>query len=488
MIDAFVIYSAQSAATATVAELLGSGVVAECHVLNAACQSVTVAGADTMDVPAVTSTAAVKAIAQAARHEYALIYTNGDVLGLGFHALERMLQVAADTGAVMCYADRYQVRNGEITKAPVIDYQQGSLRDEFEFGSVMLVKTAALKQAAAAMTGDYAHAGLYDLRLRLSEMGELVHINEYLYSEVAIDLRSSGEMIFDYQNPDNRGQQLEMEAVVTDYLKRVGAYLEPDDYEPVNLREGEFDVECTVVIPVLNRVRVIRDAIRSILAQKTDFKYNLIIVDNHSTDGTTQAIDEFAADSRLIHIIPERRDLGIGGCWNVGVDDPRCGRFVIGLDSDDVYKTDSVLQTVVDEFYRSGSAMVVGGYEITDFDLNILPPGEILHREWTEENGRNNLLRVNGIGGPRAFFTPVYRQLHLPNTSYGEDYAMGLNLSRRYHVGRVWDVLTCARRWDDNTDADLDVDAMNRNNTYKDRIRTWELKARIAHNKQKENK
>lgn len=484
MIDSFVLYSSREAAATTIAELKASGVVSSCFVMNGSAETVAVDGAKVLAIDGETSTATVKAIAAASEKEYTLIYSNGDALKLGLHALQRMLQIAEDSGAVMCYADRYQVRNGETAKAPVIDYQQGSLRDDFDFGSVILVKTSALKDAAKLMTDDYRFAGIYDLRLRLSEMGELVHINEYLYSEVAMDLRSSGEAIFDYQNPNNRGKQLEMEAVVTDYLKRVGAYLTPGKYEPVDLKEGDFAVECTVVIPVLNRVRVIRDAIKSVLKQKADFKYNLIIVDNHSTDGTSEAIDEFTDDERVIHIIPERRDLGIGGCWNVGVDDSRCGRFVIGLDSDDVYKTENVLTSIVNEFYRSNSAMVVGSYEITDFSMNILPPGAILHKEWTEENGRNNLLRVNGVGGPRAFFTPIYRKLYLPNTCYGEDYAMGLNITRRYHMGRVWDVLTCARRWEDNTDADLDVFKMNANNLYKDRTRTWELKARIAYNKQ----
>ena len=483
MIDSFVIYSGQEALSATLAALRSSEIVDECFVMNTTGAEVKAEGCTTLAVDSLTSTAAIKAIAESSKSKYTLIYTNNDVLKLGLHAMKRMVQIADDSNAVMCYADRYQVRRGVVTKAPVIDYQQGSLRDDFEFGSVVLIRTSALKQAARAMSGDYRHAGFYDLRLRLSEIGELVHINEYLYSEVAMDLRSSGEAIFDYQNPDNRGKQLEMEAVVTDYLKRVGAYLEPGSYEALDLKQGDFAVECTVVIPVLNRVRVIRDAIKSIFSQEAPFKYNLIIVNNHSTDGTSEAIDEFAADERVIHIIPERTDLGIGGCWNLCVDDPRCGRFVIGLDSDDVYKTEHVLTTMVAEFYRSNSAMVVGGYEITDFDMNVLPPGEILHKEWTDDNGRNNLLRVNGIGGPRAFFTPVYKSLYLPNTCYGEDYAMGLYVSRRYRVGRVWEVMTCARRWEDNTDADLDVFKMNANNVYKDRIRTWELQARIAYNK-----
>ncbi|MGM9803543.1 MAG: glycosyltransferase family 2 protein [Muribaculaceae bacterium] len=481
-IDAFILHGSQAASQSTAAQLRQSALVQNVTLLDVTGKA-QVDGCTTVGIDALTSTDTVRKIAELAQQVYTLIYMNGDELRLGYHALQRMMQIACDSQAVMCYADRYQVRDGVTVKAPVIDYQQGSLRDEFDFGSVWLVSTSALKKAAAAITNNYRYAGLYDLRLRLSLMGELVHINEYLYCEVALDTRSSGEAIFDYQNPNNRACQIEMEQVVTNHLKQVGAYLAPGSYEPVNLAEGEFPVECTVIIPVLNRVRVIRDAIKSVLKQKAPFKYNLIIVDNHSTDGTTEAIDEFAADERVIHIIPRRTDLGIGGCWNLGVDDERCGRFVIGLDSDDVYKTDQVLATMVAEFYRSNSAMVVGGYEITDFDMNVLPPGEILHKEWTDDNGRNNLLRVNGIGGPRAFFTPVYRSLHLPNTCYGEDYAMGLYVSRRYRVGRVWEVMTCARRWDDNTDANLDVFKMNANNVYKDRIRTWELKARIAYNK-----
>lgn len=480
-IEAFILYSDPAKASQTISQLEASGVVSKCYALTV--KSEQSAACEVIKVDSFDSTAAIKAIAEKATADYTLLYRNGDALRLGYHALQRMLKIADDSGAVMCYADRYQERNGVLTKAPVIDYQQGSLRDEFEFGSLILIKTEALKQAATAMTEAYSYAGFYDMRLRLSEMGRLEHINEYLYSEVALDLRSSGETIFDYQNPDNRRQQIEMEQSATDYLKRVGAYLEPGAYKTLNLKEGNFEVECTVIIPVLNRVRTIGDAIESVLKQKADFKYNLIVVDNHSTDGTSELIERYATDDRVIHLIPERNDLGIGGCWNLGADDSRCGRFVIGLDSDDVYKTDQVLATMVAEFYRSGSAMVVGGYEITDFDLNILPPGKILHNEWTEDNGRNNLLRVNGIGGPRAFYTPVFREIHLPNTCYGEDYAMGLYISRHYHVGRVWDVMTCARRWDDNTDANLDVTAMNANNVYKDRIRTWELRARIAENK-----
>ena len=274
-----------------------------------------------------------------------------------------------------------------------------------------------------------------------------------------------------------------MEEACTEHLKAVGAYLEPV-FDKIEFDKGDFEYEASVIIPVRNRVRTIRDAIRSVLSQKADFKFNLIIIDNHSTDGTTEAIDEFKDDERLIHIVPERDDLGIGGCWNVGAHHSKAGKFCVQLDSDDVYSDENTLAKMVKAFYDNNSGMVVGTYRLTDIELNTIPPGIIDHREWTPENGRNNALRINGLGAPRAFYTPMLREIMVPNTSYGEDYALGLAFSRKNQIGRVYDVVYNCRRWEDNSDAALDINKMNANDLYKDRIRTWELEARIALNKQ----
>ena len=366
----------------------------------------------------------------------------------------------------------------------MIAYQPGSLRDDFNFGSVLIYNSEALKDAASRMDTTYHFAGMYDLRLKVSQLASLVHINEYLYSEVEQDNRKSGEKIFDYVDPKNRAVQVEMEAACTQHLKEIGGYLTPE-FKQIEFNAGYFEYEASVIIPVRNRIRTIEDAIKSVLSQKTNFNFNLIVIDNYSTDGTTEAIDKFASDSRLIHLIPERKDLGIGGCWNAGVHHPSCGKFAVQLDSDDVYSDENTLQKMVDAFYEQNCAMVVGTYMMTDFDMNMIAPGIIDHKEWTPENGRNNALRINGLGAPRAFYTPELREIKVPNTSYGEDYALGLNFSRQYQIGRVYDVVYMCRRWDDNSDASLDVVKMNGHNTYKDRIRTWELQARIALNKKK---
>mgnify|MGYP000984174085 FL=1 len=426
----------------------------------------------------------IRRIAAESNADYALVYTKTTTLELGYMALERLLQIAQDTNAGLVYADHYQVKGGELVKAPVIDYQKGSLRDDFDFGSVLFFDTAALKESVQRMTESYQHAGLYDLRLKLSQRYALVHANEYLYSEVEEDNRKSGEKQFDYVDPRNRDRQIEMEKACTQHLKEIGGYLEPH-FEDIDFNQGEFEVEASVIIPVRNRAATIGAAIESVLKQQTKFKFNLIVIDNHSTDGTTEAIDAFKADGRVIHLVPERNDLGIGGCWNYGVNSKHCGKFAVQLDSDDLYKDEHTLQTIVDAFYEQKCAMVIGSYMMTDFDLNELPPGVIDHKEWTPDNGRNNALRINGLGAPRAFYTPVLRSIGLPNTSYGEDYAMGLNISRHYQIGRIYDVLYLCRRWGGNSDAALSIEKVNANNLYKDRIRTWELEARIALNKQR---
>jgi len=451
--------------------------------------------ADTASVPegcgivaapeGLNASSTMRAIAENTTTDYILLYTKHNKLVPGYHALERMLRLASDSGAGMMYADSYAVApDGKRTAAPVIDYQEGSLRDDFNFGSLMLFSAAVFKLAAAGIDRDYKAAGLYDLRLRLSRIAPIVHINEYLYTDVQLDTRRSGEKIFDYVDTKNRGVQIEMEQACTEHLKAVGGYLAPE-FGKIEFGKEEFPVEASVVIPVRNRVRTIRDAVRSVLSQQTDFRFNLIIVDNHSTDGTTEAIDEFD-DERIIHIVPERGDLGIGGCWNMAVDHPMCGKFAVQLDSDDVYSGSDTLAKIVAAFYEQNCGMVVGTYSLTDIDMNTIPPGIIDHKEWTPENGRNNALRINGLGAPRAFYTPMLREIKVPNTSYGEDYALGLAFSRRYQIGRIYDVLYFCRRWEDNSDAALDINKMNANNLYKDRIRTWELQARKAMNAENE--
>lgn len=483
-ISCFLPYAGKEQVEKTLEGLRATGVDMDIFLMAAKETADELPGCTTLSIGAPLSSQTLKLVAQQATGDYTLLYLKETTLRLGYFALERMMQILEDSGAGMVYADHYQVSEGQQRIAPVIDYQYGSLRDDFDFGSVLVFNTACLREAVSRMKADYQYAGLYDLRLKLSQHASLVHINEYLYSEVENDTRKSGEKIFDYVDPKNRARQIEMEQACTEHLKEIGGYLAPE-FEHIDFNEGDFEYEASVIIPVRNRIRTIRDAIRSVLAQQADFKFNLIVIDNHSTDGTTEAIDEFKSDARLIHLIPERQDLGIGGCWNLGVHHPKCGKFAVQLDSDDVYKDEHTLATIVRAFYEQNCGMVVGSYMMTNFDMQMIPPGIIDHREWTPENGRNNALRINGLGAPRAFYTPMLRRVKLPNTSYGEDYALGLNISRRYQIGRVYDVVYLCRRWDDNSDAALDITKTNANNLYKDRIRTWELQARVALNKQR---
>ena len=429
------------------------------------------------DLPLRASTKSVKQVADAADTEYTLIYTRQTELSWVRFGLERLEQIASDSAAAMIYADHF---DGEAP-APVIDYQQGSLRDDFDFGGVQLYRTSALKEAASKMDAEYEFAGLYDLRLRVSEIGPLVHVNEFLYYELETDRRKSGEKLFDYVDPRNRGVQVEMEAACTAHLKRIGGYLEPK-FKEVDLNSVPFEVEASVVIPCRNRVKTIGDALRSALSQETDFQYNVIVVDDNSTDGTVDVIKSFLDDPKLIYIAQDKTYHAIGGNWNAALHHPRCGRFALQLDSDDMYSGSDTVQKFVDAFREQGCAMVVGTYRITDFDLNELPPGIIDHREWTPDNGRNNALRINGLGAPRGFWTPLLREINFPTTKYGEDYAVALRVSREYRIGRIYDVMYNCRRWGGNSDGALDIEAINRNNLYKDRIRTWELQARIALN------
>ena len=461
----------------------------------------------------------VESIAENTDADYVMICTKTTPIRWGLYALERFLRTADDTGAVMVYSDYYSLikedkeaakvggkeekvegtetheqkavqeeENGKLIKHPVIDYQSGSLRDDFDFGSLWFIKAQALRDFIAQQDrADYQYAGLYDLRLYLSRVGEIFHLNEFLYTEDELDNRKSGEKQFDYVNPRNREVQIEMEKACTQHLNKVGALIDTSFYRQPDFGEQEFFYEASVIIPVFNREKTIADAVKSALSQKANFKFNVIVVNNHSTDRTGEILDEIAHEmearndkqaGRLVQIVPERNDLGIGGCWNVAINSEYCGKFAVQLDSDDLYSSPKTLQKIVDAFHNQKAAMMIGSYRMCDFDLNTLPPGLIDHKEWTEENGCNNALRINGLGAPRAFFTPLVRQIQFPNTSYGEDYALGLAFSRRYRIGRIYDELYLCRRWGGNSDAALSIEKVNANNLYKDRLRTMELKAR----------
>ena len=429
--------------------------------------------------------ATLRRIAEEATADYVLISQKTTPAVLGQQALDRMLRVAVETAAVMLYADHYDEKTAEdgtrvVEKHPLIDCQEGAIRDDFDFGQLLLIRTSYLKEFVKQQKNDYAYAALYALRLYLQRYGELFHLNEYLYTEVELDNRKSGEKQFDYVNPRNRSVQIEMEHAATEHLEQVGAKVDTSVRLEPDFNEQVFSVEASVVIPVYNRAKTIADAVKSALEQTPTFKFNVIVVDNHSTDGTTKILQKIAEKNpaKLVHIIPERTDLGIGGCWNEAINSDHCGRFAVQLDSDDLYSSPHTLQKIVDCFYRQKAAMVIGAYRMCDFELNTLPPGIIDHKEWTDENGPNNALRINGLGAPRAFFTPLVREIGFPNTSYGEDYALGLAFSRNFRIGRIYEELYLCRRWGGNSDAALSIDKVNANNLYKDRLRTMELKAR----------
>ena len=435
----------------------------------------------TVKIPCADNTETYRYIAAESHTPYTLVCRTKQHVRLGSQALERMTDYLSVPSCGMVYADRYEETEGELRPHPVIDYQAGSVRDDFDFGSLILYRTEALKQAVFEISteSDYTYSASYAVRLALSRRYSLTHIREFLYTETETDTRRSGEKQFDYVDPRNRSVQIERETVFTRYLKKTGAYLPPVEHR-IDLNEGDFPCEASVIIPVRNRVRTIDDAIRSVLEQETTFDYNLIIIDNHSTDGTTEAIRRYAGEKKIVHLIPERTDLGIGGCWDLAIRDARCGRFAVQLDSDDLYSGPDTLQRIIDTFHKEQCAMVIGSYRMTNFSLETLPPGIIDHREWTSENGHNNALRINGLGAPRAFFTPLLREIGVPNVSYGEDYALGLAFSRRYRIGRIYDVVYLCRRWEGNSDAALSIEKVNRNNAYKDCLRTLELAQRRA--------
>lgn len=445
-------------------------------------------GIETIKTDSIFSGVGARALLETWKTDYLLLVLPGGKVELGARALERFVQVADDTGAGLLYSDFRQRNGDEVTDHPLIDYQPGSIRDTFDFGSVLLLSRRAV-DTSLHLHGQLADSvqwgGLYDLRLKLSIESQLLRISEPLYTRGVIDSRATGEKIFDYVDPRKRDYQIEMEQLATTHLQRIGAWLEPQ-FAEVPATNEPFPVTVSVIIPVRNRVNTIADAVRSALAQQTDFPFNVIVVDNHSSDGTTEALQQLAAeDSRLIHLQPQRTDLGIGGCWNEAVYSEHCGRYAVQLDSDDIYSGEQTLARIIAEFETGGYAMVVGSYTIVDFDLNELPPGLIDHREWTRDNGRNNALRINGLGAPRAFNTSVLRQIGLPNTSYGEDYAVALRISRQFEIGRIYDCLYFARRWSGNSDSALPLATANRYDAYKDRLRTIEIQARQKFNAEK---
>ena len=428
-----------------------------------------------------TGTKFLRAVAAAAESPYLFLSLSTHEIIPSHRCWERMRQTAEATGAEMVYCDR----NDSHGAHPCIDYTAGGLRDDFDFGSLVLIRTESLREFLhSTPTPRFRYAGWYALRLFLSRKGIIFHLPEILYTEIETDHRASGEKQFDYVNPAARAVQLEMERACTEHLKQIDAYLAPQDWEdlpPDN--EEDYPVEVSVIIPVRNRVRTIQDAVESALSQQADFDFNVIVVDNHSNDGTTEALAEMKqrADigDRLVVIRPERTDLGIGGCWDVAIRSEHCGKYAVQLDSDDLYSAPDVLERIRNAFSGTApAAMVIGSYRMVDFHLQTLPPGLIDHKEWTAENGRNNALRINGLGAPRAFRTHILRRIGFPNTSYGEDYALGLTISRTWHIHRIYDELYLCRRWEGNSDAALDITRINKNNLYKDRLREMELNAR----------
>ena len=437
------------------------------------------AGAPFIPLERNLSTQTLRDIAAQCTGDYLLLYTHCGGLSVAYRAVERMLRTAVESQSDWVYSHRHMVKQGETLAVPTNEYQEGSIRDDFDFGPLLLVRAEALRQFLATEPEEMAHAGLYQLRLYISRTSRLVHINEYLYTESELDMRSSGEKQFDYVDPRNRRIQVEMERACTTHLSAIGAFVDYRTLQTIDTTAGDFPYEATVIIPVKNRAKTIGDAIQSVLAQETNFDFNLIVVDNHSTDGTGEIIEELSvANKQLLHLIPERADLGIGGCWDLAIRHEKCGRYAVQLDSDDIYSDAHTLQSIVDTFRRERSAMVVGSYRLCNFALETLPPGIIDHREWTEENGMNNALRINGLGAPRAFYTPVIREIGFPNVSYGEDYAVGIAISRRYRIGRIYEPIYLCRRWEGNSDAALSPERVAAHNHYKDSLRTQEVRAR----------
>ena len=481
MITAFLPYSGLQHSIDTINELLNCNLVSKIYLLANDEINESLNNCEILKVNDLTGSATVDLMIKKTRTKYILLFTQDNQYQFGQFTVERFYNVIDSTGAGLVYSNYHIIKDNLVSRHPVNDYQLGSLRDDFDFGHLMLLNAEFLK--SLKNENEYKYAGIYNLRLHLSRVSEILRIPEYLYTTIETDSRKSGVKQFDYVNPKNRDVQIEMEKAVTDHLKKNDAYLAPR-FKEIEIDSDDFEYEASVIIPVKNRVSTISDAVNSVLSQKTDFKFNLIVVDNYSDDGTTDKIKEIAEkDSRLIHIIPERKDLGIGGCWNEAVHNKLCGRFSIQLDSDYIYPNENTVQTIVDTFKKEKCAMVIGSYMMTNFKLEEIPPGIIEHKEWTPDNGRNNALMINGLGAPRAFYTPILREYKIPNVSYGEDYAIGLMISRDYQIGRIYEPIYLCRRWEGNSDAALDIDKQNYYNEYKDRIRTIEVLARHRKNR-----
>ena len=471
--DCFISFSEGDQFTRTLKLLRNSAVINRIYTLSSVEREID--GTKTIFCNEPFSTDTIRKAANQCSVGFALFALQNANISPGQFGPERLVEVAASTNAAIVYSDYYEIKNGGVNPHPLIDYQPGSLRDDFNFGPVQLFRTDVLKSFDEE---DFNQAGFYALRLHASRLGEIIHIPEFLFSMEETDIRKSGEKQFDYVSGNARDKQIEMEKACTNHLKKIGAFLQPP-FKEIDSSEEDFPVEASVIIPVRNREKTIKDAVESVLKQKTGFQFNLIVVDNHSTDGTTEILTEYEQKNKLIHVVPEQNDLGIGGCWNEGIFHKKCGRFAVQLDSDDLYASENTLQKIVDKFCEEKCAMVIGSYQMTNFDLEEIPPGVIDHKEWTDDNGPNNALRINGLGAPRAFYTPVLRKIKVPNVSYGEDYAVGLAISREYKIGRIYEPIYLCRRWEDNTDASLDIAKQNAHNLYKDRIRTIELKTRM---------
>ncbi|MEG8947905.1 glycosyltransferase family 2 protein [Rosettibacter firmus] len=439
----------------------------------------------------INNTKTLKKLSEQIKSEYILVQINKSSIQLCEEAIGKFYNSAFSTNSRIIYSDFYEKVDNKIIEHPLIDYQIGSIRDDFDFGHLVMINTNSFKKALEQSNENYNYAGFYDIRLRITIEDNLstedyyksvYHIKEYLYTAEKIYLDKDYEKHFAYVDPKNRLSQIEMEKVATEHLKEIGAFIKPP-FKEIDLNKNNFEYEASVIIPVKNRAKTIVDAVNSALNQKTNFKYNVIVVDNYSTDGTTDILKKLSTQyNKLIHIIPDQKNLLIGGCWELAIHHPLCGKFSVQLDSDDLYKDENTLQKIISKFYEDRSAMVIGSYILTDFNLKEIPPGIIDHKEWTDENGPNNALRINGLGAPRAFYTPLLRTIKIPNVSYGEDYYLGITISREYKVSRIYEPIYICRRWEGNTDSSLSIEKINKNNFYKDSLRTKEILIRIQKN------